>query len=70
MVNTVSTTHHNHSLRRCEHIISTNRAIALRGTLNTAVGVLDRDRQANTACLSMIWSQWMNGDLSEILTLQ
>lgn len=51
MVNTVSTAHYNHSLGGRKHVVSTNWAIALRGTLNTAMSILNRDRQANTACL-------------------
>lgn len=52
-VKTMATSHHNHGLWRIEHVIATNGAVALGGSFDTAMGILDRDRQAYRTCLKM-----------------
>jgi hypothetical protein len=54
VVETMTTSHHNHSLRGGEHVISTNGTVALGGSLDTAMGVLPRDRQAYRTCLDNV----------------
>lgn len=51
MVNTMSTSHHDHSLRRGEHIIPADGTITLSGPFDTPMGVFNRYRQAYAACL-------------------
>lgn len=53
-MDTMSTSHHNHCFRRSKHVVAANGTVALSGSLDTAMCILNRDWQANAACLSFI----------------
>lgn len=50
----MSTSHHDHSLRRGEHVIPADGTIALSGPFDTPMGVFNRYRQAYAACLVFV----------------
>ncbi len=51
MMNAMTTTHENYSLRRGEHIFATDRTVTIGGSFNAAVSVAYRDGHANAAGL-------------------
>lgn len=54
VVNAMPTAHHHHSFGRREHVVPTDRAIALGGALNTAMSSFNRYWQAHAAGLAFI----------------
>ncbi len=51
MMDTVATTHEHNGLRRSEHVFTAYRAVTVCRTLNTAMGIANRNRQTHTASL-------------------
>ena len=52
LVDAMSAKHKNNWARRCKHILSTNRAVAVRDSLDTFVGMLVCHLHTNSACLA------------------
>lgn len=48
---TVPTPHKNHGIGRCKHVVAADRAVTLRGLLDTSMRFLNRDRNAYAASL-------------------
>lgn len=51
LVNAMSTSHENNSVRGREHVFSANRTVALSGAFDAAMRVLDRNGYAYTTSL-------------------
>lgn len=50
----VATSHHDHCFWGSKHVVAANGTVTLSGPFNTPMGVFDRDRQTNGACLRLI----------------
>lgn len=59
-MDTVTTSHENHSPQRGEHVFATYRAITIDGSFNAFMAVFHCDRQTNTTCLRLHFSVYEN----------